>query len=101
MLLTLNVAGLPFAGADVGGFFGAPTPELLARWYQAAALTPFFRGHAHLDSPRREPWLFGEPWTSIIRVRSGRPMAWRLGDRLAAHQLAHMPFRSPSLERAL
>ena len=28
MLLTLNVAGLPFAGADVGGFFGNPDPEV-------------------------------------------------------------------------
>ena len=29
---------------------------------------PFFRSHAHLDSKRREPWLFGEPWTSRIRA---------------------------------
>lgn len=70
MLLTLNVAGLPYCGADIGGFFGSPDPELLSRWYQAAVFSPFFRGHAHIDSPRREPWLFGEPWTAIIRVRS-------------------------------
>jgi hypothetical protein len=34
MLLTLGVTGLPFSGADVGGFFGNPDPELLTRWYQ-------------------------------------------------------------------
>ena len=36
---------LPFlpAGADVGGFFGNPDTELLVRWYQLAAYTPFFR----------------------------------------------------------
>ncbi|KAF2069359.1 hypothetical protein CYY_009321 [Polysphondylium violaceum] len=67
MLLSLNLAGITFSGADVGGFFGNPEPELLARWYQAGAFQPFFRGHAHIDSRRREPWLFGEPYTSVIR----------------------------------
>eukprot|EP00211_Chloroparvula_japonica_P004983 CAMPEP_0119120432 /NCGR_PEP_ID=MMETSP1310-20130426/1470_1 /TAXON_ID=464262 /ORGANISM="Genus nov. species nov., Strain RCC2339" /LENGTH=911 /DNA_ID=CAMNT_0007109909 /DNA_START=1 /DNA_END=2736 /DNA_ORIENTATION=- len=67
MLLSLSVAGLPFVGADVGGFFGNPEPELLLRWYQAGAYQPFFRGHAHHDAKRREPWLFGDPWTSHIR----------------------------------
>jgi alpha-glucosidase (family GH31 glycosyl hydrolase) len=47
MLLSMNIAGLPNCGADVGGFFGNPEPELLLRWYQAAAFYPFFRGHAH------------------------------------------------------
>jgi mannosyl-oligosaccharide alpha-1,3-glucosidase len=47
MLLALSVGGVPFVGADVGGFFGAPDPELLVRWYQAAAYQPFFRGHSH------------------------------------------------------
>ena len=46
MLLSLNVAGIVFSGADVGGFFGNPDEELLSRWYQAAAFQPFFRGHA-------------------------------------------------------
>jgi len=50
----------PFvAGADVGGFFGNPDPELLTRWYQLGTYYPFFRGHGHLDTKRREPWLFG------------------------------------------
>jgi len=67
MLLTIGLAGVPFSGADVGGFFGNPEPELLTRWYQAGIYYPFFRAHAHLDSKRREPWLFGEPYTSQIR----------------------------------
>ena len=37
MLLSQGVAGLPFSGADVGGFFGNPDTELLVRWYQAGA----------------------------------------------------------------
>lgn len=48
-----------YAGADVGGFFGNPEPELLVRWYQLGAFYPFFRAHAHHDTKRREPWLFG------------------------------------------
>jgi len=67
MLLTLGITGLPFSGADVGGFFNNPDPELLVRWYQAGAFTPFFRGHAHIETKRREPWLFGPENTKMIR----------------------------------
>ena len=34
MILSVGVAGLPFVGADVGGFFKDPGQELVARWYQ-------------------------------------------------------------------
>lgn len=37
------------------------------RWYQTGAYQPFFRAHAHLDTPRREPWLFGPENTALIR----------------------------------
>ncbi|CCH43501.1 alpha 1,3-glucosidase [Wickerhamomyces ciferrii] len=67
MILTSNVVNMPFAGADVGGFFGNPSKELLTRWYQAGIWYPFFRAHAHIDSRRREPWVPGEPYTSHIR----------------------------------
>ncbi|EGW31924.1 uncharacterized protein SPAPADRAFT_55511 [Spathaspora passalidarum NRRL Y-27907] len=67
MVLTHNIVNMPFSGADVGGFFGDPSSELLTRWYQTGLFYPFFRGHAHIDSPRREPWVPGEPYTSIIR----------------------------------
>ena len=68
MLLSIGLAGLPFSGADVGGFFGNPDAELMTRWYQLGAFYPFFRGHAHLESKRREPWLFGEETTGHIRT---------------------------------
>uniref|UniRef100_A0A8B9P7R1 Neutral alpha-glucosidase C n=1 Tax=Apteryx owenii TaxID=8824 RepID=A0A8B9P7R1_APTOW len=67
MLLTISIAGISFCGADVGGFIGDPEPELLVRWYQAGAYQPFFRGHSNMESKRREPWLFGEKNTQIIR----------------------------------
>jgi alpha 1,3-glucosidase len=53
MLMSINIAGLSFAGADVGGFFRDADAELFTRWYQAGAFTPFFRGHAHHDTKRR------------------------------------------------
>ncbi len=37
-------------GADVGGFFGDTPAELMARWMQAGAYQPFFRGHAHIGT---------------------------------------------------
>ncbi|KAM4586157.1 neutral alpha-glucosidase AB isoform 4-T4 [Fundulus diaphanus] len=67
MCLSLSLVGISFCGADVGGFFKSPSTELLVRWYQTGAYQPFFRAHAHLDTPRREPWLFGPENTALIR----------------------------------
>merc|ERR1711935_304763 len=76
MLLSLGLSGMSFVGADVGGFFGNPDAELVWRWYQVAAFQPFFRAHAHLDSNRREPWVFEEPWTG--RMRDAIRMRYRM-----------------------
>lgn len=67
MILTQQVVGMPFAGADIGGFFGNPSSELLTRWYQAGIWYPFMRAHAHIDSKRREPYLAGEQYTPIMK----------------------------------
>jgi len=67
MCLSLSVAGMANTGADIGGFFGNPDGELFVRWYQAAAFQPFFRSHAHLDSKRREPWLYSQGEMKLIR----------------------------------
>ena len=67
MCLSNNVAGFPFIGADIAGFSGNPSSELLARWYQAGMWYPFFRGHAHIDTARREPYLLEDTVKSIVR----------------------------------
>eukprot|EP00053_Salpingoeca_punica_P010114 m.90988 g.90988 ORF g.90988 m.90988 type:complete len:901 (-) comp15287_c0_seq1:264-2966(-) len=67
MLLSINAAGLPFAGADIGGFFGNPDNELQLRWFQAGAYQPFMRAHAHLDTRRREPYLLPDNERKIVR----------------------------------
>ncbi|KAF7555534.1 hypothetical protein G7046_g6527 [Stylonectria norvegica] len=80
MVLNQGISGFPFSGADVGGFFGDPEKELSVRWYQAGAFYPFFRGHAHIDARRREPYLLGEPYTQIVtaalRLRYSLLPAW-------------------------
>lgn len=60
MCLSEALGGLSFCGSDIGGFFGNPDVELLQRWYQVAAWLPFMRAHAHIDTRRREPYLFAE-----------------------------------------
>ena len=39
----------------------------MTRWYQAGSLQPFFRAHAHIDTKRREPWLFGDDVLTQLR----------------------------------
>ncbi|CAG0904585.1 unnamed protein product [Cyprideis torosa] len=67
MLLSHSVTGISFIGADIGGFFNSPDAEMLVRWYQAAAFQPFARVHAHIETRRREPWLFDTD--SLHRMR--------------------------------
>jgi alpha 1,3-glucosidase len=67
MILANNIGGMSFCGADVGGFFGNPSPDFLVRWYQAGIFQPFFRAHAHIDTKRREPYLLEEPLKSAVR----------------------------------
>ncbi|CAK5281912.1 unnamed protein product [Mycena citricolor] len=67
MVLANGIAGMSFGGADVGGFFGNPEPEMLVRWYQVGIFNPFFRAHAHIDTKRREPYLLEQPYKGIIK----------------------------------
>ena len=41
--------------------------ELYIRWLEFSNFTPLFRTHAINTSLPREPWSFGEPYTSTIR----------------------------------
>jgi len=64
--LSLSVSGVPFVGADVGGFGLDCTPELLVAWYKAAFLFPFFRNHSQKGTRRQEPWAMGTQARLII-----------------------------------
>ncbi|HLL73049.1 MAG TPA: glycoside hydrolase family 31 protein [Pyrinomonadaceae bacterium] len=68
MLTSMSVSGLPFVGADVGGFANNASAELYTRWLQAAALTPLYRSHVATGLQEREPWSFGEAHERINRA---------------------------------
>jgi alpha-glucosidase len=67
MLLNLGLSGFAYSGTDVGGFVGAPSAELMTRWIEIAAFTPYFRAHSAKDTPRKELWVDGPRHTDIRR----------------------------------
>jgi alpha-glucosidase len=67
MPLGMGLSGIPFAGSDVGGFMGVPSPRLFTRWMQLGAFTPFLRGHSHINEKAKEPWAFGEETEELVR----------------------------------
>ncbi len=67
-LANLGVSGYAFVGADIGGFNGSPTPELLTRWMELGAFNPIYRNHANKGTRFREPWVDG-PEHERIRKR--------------------------------
>ena len=67
MFQSLGLSGQPFVGADVGGFMGRGSGELLVRSYQVSFLAPFCRNHKVIDGYDQEPWRFGSHYEAIIR----------------------------------
>jgi alpha-glucosidase len=63
----LSESGVSFVGSDVGGFIGSPEPELYTRWIQMAVFHPFFRTHSSGDHGDKEPWLFDDKYTKIVK----------------------------------
>jgi alpha-glucosidase len=66
-LINLGLSGFAYSAADVGGFTGGPSPDLLTRWFEIGAFTPVFRDHAVKGSPRAEPWVDGPDHLAIRR----------------------------------
>jgi alpha-glucosidase len=67
MVLNLGMSGIPFVGADVGGFNGSPSSELLTRWVELAAFSPFYRDHSEKGSLPHELWVNGPEQETIRR----------------------------------
>lgn len=67
MVLNLGVSGIPFVGADVGGFNGGPPSALLTRWVELAAFSPFCRDHSAKGTPPHELWNNGLDQEAIRR----------------------------------
>jgi alpha-glucosidase len=68
MLKNLGLSGFAFSGADVGGFAGTASAELLTKWLEVAAFQPFDRDHTEKGTGDQEPWV-GGPEQEAIRRR--------------------------------
>jgi alpha-glucosidase len=67
MLLNLGLSGFGFCGADVGGFIGTPSPDLLTRWTELATFQPIDRNHTNKGSGDKEVWVDGPEQEAIRR----------------------------------
>jgi alpha-glucosidase len=63
----MGLSGQNQFGHDIGGFLGAPSAELFIRWLEFGSYLPLFRNHAINTSTPREPYAFGEPYTTMAR----------------------------------
>jgi alpha-glucosidase len=59
-LLSYSLSGMPYETCDIGGYAGAPTPELLARWMEAGVFFPVYRSHSEVSQKPRFPWLYDQ-----------------------------------------
>ena len=66
MLNSMGLSGFQFSGADIGGIWPIPSPELYARWLQSGVLTPFCWTHSG-GPGNLEPWAFGNRLEEINR----------------------------------
>ncbi len=66
-LLNLGLSGFSLSGADVGGFGGSPSPELLTKWLMLAAFQPIDRDHAAKGTRPHEVWADGLEQEAIRR----------------------------------
>lgn len=67
MLKSLGISGFSFSGADVGGFAGTATADLLTKWIEISAFQPIDRDHTEKGTGDQEPWVGGEQHENIRR----------------------------------
>lgn len=59
MMPSLNMCGFLYSGADIGGFGGDTTADLLLRWLEFGIFTPLLRNHSAWDTREQELFRFG------------------------------------------
>ncbi|WP_146900762.1 glycoside hydrolase family 31 protein [Cellulomonas aerilata] len=67
MAAGFGISGQAFVGADIGGFMGDSGPELLLRWTQYGALTPFCRNHSVNTAVEQYAWAYGGAVLDVVR----------------------------------
>jgi alpha-glucosidase len=66
-IINLGLSGFSYSAADVSGFAGGPSADLLTRWFEIGAFYPIFRDHSAKGTPRVEPWVDGPVHEAIRR----------------------------------
>ena len=71
MMPGLNMAGFLYSGADIGGFAGSATRELLLRWLALGDFIPLMRNHCAWNGRNQECYAFGDTaaFKSVIELR--------------------------------
>ncbi len=67
-MMNLGLSGMNMVGSDVGGFGSDTTPELLIRWSQLGAISPFFRNHYAKGTRNQEFFAFDQATMDACRV---------------------------------
>ena len=55
---SLNMVGILYTGADIGGFGSDTTEDLVMRWIQLAMFSPLMRNHTALGTRMQEVYQF-------------------------------------------
>ena len=71
MTANLNMCGFLYTGADLGGFNGDTTEDLLLRWLEFGIFTPLMRNHSAMGTREQEAYQFKdkEALKRILRLR--------------------------------
>ena len=65
-MASVQMCGFLYTGADLGGFGGDTTPDLVMRWLEFGIFTPLMRNHSALGTRNQEYYRF-EKWIPSIR----------------------------------
>ena len=71
MMPSLNMCGFLYTGADLGGFGGDTTEDLVLRWLQFGIFTPLMRNHSAMGTREQELYRFSnmESAKKILELR--------------------------------
>lgn len=71
MMPSFNMCGFLYTGADIGGFGGDVTRDLLLRWLAFGVFTPLMRNHSALGTREQECYRFDDTkaFADVISVR--------------------------------
>ena len=73
MMPSLNMTGILYTGADLGGFGSDTTEDLVMRWTELAMFSPLMRNHSALGTREQEVYQFDniEKFADMIGIRYG------------------------------